>query len=93
GNTTLANIVANEMGVNLRTTSGPVLVKAGDRSAMIPNLEPHCVRFIEEIHRLSPGGVEGHYPSMEAYALDLVLGAGPASRAITIVLPRFTLIG
>ncbi|WP_273745821.1 Holliday junction branch migration DNA helicase RuvB [Morganella morganii] len=93
GKTTLANIVANEMGVNLRTTSGPVLEKAGDLAAMLTNLEPHDVLFIDEIHRLSPMVEEILYPAMEDYQLDIMIGEGPAARSIKIDLPPFTLIG
>lgn len=89
----MANIVANEMGVNLRTTSGPVLEKAGDLAAMLTNLEPHDVLFIDEIHRLSPIVEEVLYPAMEDYQLDIMIGEGPAARSIKIDLPPFTLIG
>ncbi|EMO1372535.1 Holliday junction branch migration DNA helicase RuvB [Proteus mirabilis] len=93
GKTTLANIIANEMGVNLRTTSGPVLEKAGDLAAMLTNLEPHDVLFIDEIHRLSPVVEEILYPAMEDYQLDIMIGEGPAARSIKIDLPPFTLVG
>lgn len=93
GKTTLANIVANEMGVNLRTTSGLVLEKAGDLAAMLTNLEPHDVLFIDEIHRLSPVVEEILYPAMEDYQLDIMIGEGPAARSIKLDLPPFTLIG
>jgi Holliday junction DNA helicase RuvB len=93
GKTTLANIVANEMGVNLRTTSGPVLEKAGDLASMLTNLEPHDVLFIDEIHRLSPVVEEILYPAMEDYQLDIMIGEGPAARSIKLDLPPFTLIG
>lgn len=93
GKTTLANIVANEMGVNLRTTSGPVLEKAGDLAAMLTNLEPHDILFIDEIHRLSPVVEEVLYPAMEDYQLDIMIGEGPAARSIKLDLPPFTLIG
>ncbi|PWC11372.1 Holliday junction branch migration DNA helicase RuvB [Brenneria roseae subsp. americana] len=93
GKTTLANIVANEMGVNLRTTSGPVLEKAGDLAALLTNLEPHDVLFIDEIHRLSPVVEEILYPAMEDYQLDIMIGEGPAARSIKLDLPPFTLIG
>ncbi|MBK4725824.1 MULTISPECIES: Holliday junction branch migration DNA helicase RuvB [Erwiniaceae] len=93
GKTTLANIVANEMGVNLRTTSGPVLEKAGDLAAMLTNLEPHDVLFIDEIHRLSPVVEEVLYPAMEDYQLDIMIGEGPGARSIKLDLPPFTLIG
>ncbi|MFT8210193.1 MAG: Holliday junction branch migration DNA helicase RuvB [Symbiopectobacterium sp.] len=93
GKTTLANIVANEMNVNLRTTSGPVLEKAGDLAALLTNLEPHDVLFIDEIHRLSPVVEEVLYPAMEDYQLDIMIGEGPAARSIKLDLPLFTLIG
>ncbi|OCG08825.1 Holliday junction DNA helicase RuvB [Gilliamella sp. wkB178] len=93
GKTTLANIVANELNVNLRTTSGPVLEKAGDLAAMLTNLEPNDVLFIDEIHRLSPVVEEILYPAMEDYQLDIMIGEGPAARSIKIDLPPFTLIG
>ncbi len=93
GKTTLANIVANEMNVNLRTTSGPVLEKAGDLAALLTNLEPHDVLFIDEIHRLSPVVEEVLYPAMEDYQLDIMIGEGPAARSIKLDLPPFTLIG
>ena len=93
GKTTLANIVANEMGVKIRTTSGPVLEKAGDLAAMLTNLEPHDVLFIDEIHRLSPAIEEVLYPAMEDYQLDIMIGEGPAARSIKLDLPPFTLVG
>lgn len=93
GKTTLANIVANEMGVNIRTMSGPVLEKAGDLAAMLTNLEPHDVLFIDEIHRLSPAIEEVLYPAMEDYQLDIMIGEGPAARSIKLDLPPFTLVG
>ncbi|WP_440864370.1 Holliday junction branch migration DNA helicase RuvB [Symbiopectobacterium purcellii] len=93
GKTTLANIVANEMNVNLRNTSGPVLEKAGDLAALLTNLEPHDVLFIDEIHRLSPVVEEVLYPAMEDYQLDIMIGEGPAARSIKLDLPPFTLIG
>ena len=93
GKRTLANIVANEMGVNIRTTSGPVLEKAGDLAAMLTNLEPHDVLFIDEIHRLSPAIEEVLYPAMEDYQLDIMIGEGPAARSIKLDLPPFTLVG
>lgn len=93
GKTTLANIVAHEMGVNLLTTSGRVLEKAGDLAAILTNLEPHDVLFIDEIHRLSPVVEEVLYPAMEDYQLDIIIGAGPAARSIKIALPPFTLVG
>ncbi|KDB47332.1 Holliday junction branch migration DNA helicase RuvB [Glaesserella parasuis] len=93
GKTTLANIIANEMGVNIRTTSGPVLEKAGDLAAMLTNLEPYDVLFIDEIHRLSPAIEEVLYPAMEDYQLDIMIGEGPAARSIKLDLPPFTLVG
>ncbi|MGL5948804.1 MAG: Holliday junction branch migration DNA helicase RuvB [Aeromonas sp.] len=93
GKTTLANIVANEMDVNIKTTSGPVLEKAGDLAALLTNLEPHDVLFIDEIHRLSPVVEEVLYPAMEDYQLDIMIGEGPAARSIKLDLPPFTLIG
>ncbi|WP_367680316.1 Holliday junction branch migration DNA helicase RuvB [Candidatus Fukatsuia anoeciicola] len=93
GKTTLANIVANEMKVNLRTTSGPVLEKAGDLAAILTNLEPYDILFIDEIHRLPPIVEEILYPVMENYQLDIMIGEGPAARSIKIDLPPFTLIG
>jgi len=93
GKTTLANIVANEMGVNIRTTSGPVLEKAGDLAALLTNLEENDVLFIDEIHRLSPVVEEVLYPAMEDYQLDIMIGEGPAARSIKLDLPPFTLVG
>ena len=93
GKTTLANIEANEMGVNIKTTSGPVLEKAGDLAALLTNLEPNDVLFIDEIHRLSPVVEEVLYPAMEDYQLDIMIGEGPAARSIKLELPPFTLIG
>mgnify|MGYP000365561876 CR=1 FL=1 len=93
GKTTLANIVANEMGVNIRTTSGPVLEKAGDLAALLTNLEENDILFIDEIHRLSPVVEEVLYPAMEDYQLDIMIGEGPAARSIKLDLPPFTLIG
>ncbi|MFN7098619.1 MAG: Holliday junction branch migration DNA helicase RuvB, partial [Gammaproteobacteria bacterium] len=93
GKTTLAAIVANEMGVNLKQTSGPVLEKAGDLAAILTNLEPNDVLFIDEIHRLSPVVEEVLYPAMEDYQLDIMIGEGPAARSIKLDLPAFTLIG
>lgn len=93
GKTTLANIVANELGVGIKTTSGPVLEKAGDLAAMLTNLEEHDVLFIDEIHRLSPVVEEVLYPAMEDYQLDIMIGEGPAARSIKLDLPPFTLIG
>ena len=93
GKTTLANILANEMGVSLRSTSGPVLEKAGDLAAMLTNLEPHDILFVDEIHRLSPVVEEVLYPAMEDYQLDIMIGEGPAARSIKLDLPPFTLVG
>ncbi len=93
GKTTLAHIIAAEMGVNLRQTSGPVLEKAGDLAALLTNLEPRDVLFIDEIHRLSPVVEEVLYPAMEDYQLDIMIGEGPAARSIKLDLPPFTLIG
>jgi Holliday junction DNA helicase RuvB len=93
GKTTLAHIVANEMGVNLRQTSGPVLEKPGDLAALLTNLEPGDVLFIDEIHRLSAVVEEVLYPAMEDYQLDIMIGEGPAARSIKIDLPPFTLVG
>ncbi|MBD1582461.1 Holliday junction branch migration DNA helicase RuvB [Pseudoalteromonas sp. S16_S37] len=93
GKTTLANIVANELGVNIKTTSGPVLEKAGDLAALLTNLEEGDVLFIDEIHRLSPQVEEILYPAMEDYQLDIMIGEGPAARSIKLDLPPFTLIG
>ena len=92
GKTTLANVVANEMGVQMRSTSGPVLEKPGDLAAMLTNLEPGDVLFIDEIHRLSPQVEEVLYPAMEDFQLDIVIGEGPAARSIKLDLPRFTLV-
>jgi len=93
GKTTLANIVATEMGVNIRHTSGPVLEKAGDLAALLTNLEENDVLFIDEIHRLSPMVEEILYPAMEDYQLDIMIGEGPAARSIKLDLPPFTLVG
>ena len=93
GKTTLAHILANEMGVNLRQTSGPVLEKPGDLAALLTNLEPHDVLFVDEIHRLSPVVEEVLYPAMEDYQLDIMIGEGPAARSIKLDLPPFTLVG
>lgn len=93
GKTTLAAIIATELGVNIRHTSGPVLDKAGDLAALLTNLEAHDVLFIDEIHRLSPAVEEILYPAMEDYQLDLMIGEGPAARSIKLDLPPFTLIG
>lgn len=93
GKTTLANIIAQEMGVGFRSTSGPVIEKAGDLAAILTNLTPGEVLFIDEIHRLSPTVEEILYPAMEDFQLDLVIGQGPSARTIKIDLPRFTLVG
>ena len=93
GKTTLANIIAKEMGVNLRQTSGPVLEKTGDLAALLSNLEENDVLFIDEIHRLSPVIEEILYPAMEDYRLDIMIGEGPSARSVKLELPPFTLIG
>jgi holliday junction DNA helicase RuvB len=93
GKTTLAQIVARELGVNFRATSGPVIAKAGDLAALLTNLEDHDVLFIDEIHRLSPAVEEILYPAMEDFQLDLIIGEGPAARSVRIDLSRFTLVG
>jgi Holliday junction DNA helicase RuvB len=93
GKTTLAHIIAHEMGVALKTTSGPVLEKAGDIAALMTNLEPGDVLFIDEIHRLSPVVEEVLYPAMEDYKLDIIIGEGPSARSIKLDLPPFTLVG
>ena len=93
GKTTLAHIIAKEMGVNLRQTSGPVLEKTGDLAAILSNLEPNDVLFIDEIHRLSPVIEEILYPAMEDYRLDIMIGEGPSARSVKLELPPFTLIG
>jgi Holliday junction DNA helicase RuvB len=93
GKTTLAHIIANEMNVNLRQTSGPVLERPGDLAALLTNLEPHDVLFIDEIHRLSPIVEEVLYPAMEDYQIDIMIGEGPAARAIKLDVPSFTLVG
>jgi Holliday junction DNA helicase RuvB len=93
GKTTLAQIVARELGVNFRATSGPVIAKAGDLAALLTNLEDRDVLFIDEIHRLAPAVEEILYPAMEEYQLDLIIGEGPAARSVRIDLSRFTLIG
>jgi len=93
GKTTLAHIIANEMGVNLKQTSGPVLEKAGDLAALLTNLEPNDVLFIDEIHRLNPTIEEILYPAMEDYQLDIIIGEGPAARSIKLDLQPFTLVG
>ncbi|WP_153114972.1 Holliday junction branch migration DNA helicase RuvB [Rhodocyclus tenuis] len=93
GKTTLAHIVAAEMGVNLRQTSGPVLERAGDLAAILTNLEPHDVLFIDEIHRLSPVVEEILYPALEDFQIDIMIGEGPAARSVKLDLPPFTLVG
>jgi holliday junction DNA helicase RuvB len=93
GKTTLANIIANEMGARLRQTSGPVLEKAGDLAAILTNLEAHDVLFIDEIHRMSPAIEEILYPALEDFQLDIMIGEGPAARSIKLNLPPFTLVG
>jgi holliday junction DNA helicase RuvB len=93
GKTTLAHIIAREMGVNLKQTSGPVLERAGDLAAMLTNLEPNDVLFIDEIHRLSPVVEEILYPALEDYQIDIMIGEGPAARSVKLDLPPFTLIG
>ena len=93
GKTTLAHIIANEMGVNLRQTSGPVLERPGDLAALLTNLEPNDVLFVDEIHRLSPIVEEVLYPAMEDYQLDIMIGEGPAARSIKLDLEPFTLVG
>src|SRR6266511_3922222 len=93
GKTTLAHIVAREMGVNLRQTSGPVLERPGDLAAILTNLEPNDVLFIDEIHRLAPVVEEILYPALEDYQIDIMIGEGPAARSIKLNLPPFTLVG
>src|SRR3984885_7329760 len=93
GKTTLSHIIANELGVNLRQTSGPVLERAGDLAALLTNLEPRDVLFVDEIHRLSPVVEEVLYPAMEDSQLDLMIGEGPGARSIKLDLPPFTLVG
>jgi len=93
GKTTLAQIIARELGVGFRSTSGPVIAKAGDLAALLTNLEPHDVLFIDEIHRLNPVVEEILYPAMEDRALDIIIGEGPAARSVRIDLPPFTLVG
>jgi len=93
GKTTLAQIVSRELGVNFRSTSGPVISKASDLAALLTNLEPRDVLFIDEIHRLNPSVEEVLYPAMEDFELDLIIGDGPAARSIKIDLAPFTLIG
>jgi holliday junction DNA helicase RuvB len=93
GKTTLAHIIAREMGVNLRQTSGPVLERAGDLAAILTNLEPNDVLFIDEIHRLSPVVEEILYPALEDYQIDIMIGEGPSARSVKLDLPPFTLVG
>lgn len=93
GKTTLSNIIANEMNVNIRITSGPAIEKPGDLAALLTNLSPNDVLFIDEIHRLSRAVEEVLYPAMEDFALDIIIGKGPAARSIRIDLPKFTLVG
>jgi len=93
GKTTLAHIIAREMGVNLRHTSGPVLERPGDLAAILTNLEPNDVLFIDEIHRLSPVVEEILYPALEDYQIDIMIGEGPAARSVKLDLPQFTLVG
>ena len=93
GKTTLAHIIAREMGVNLRQTSGPVLERPGDLAALLTNLEPNDVLFIDEIHRLSPVVEEILYPALEDFQLDIMIGEGPAARSVKLDLPPFTLVG
>jgi Holliday junction DNA helicase RuvB len=93
GKTTLAHIIANELGVNIKSTSGPVVERPGDLAALLTNLEPNDVLFVDEIHRLSPVIEEVLYPAMEDYQLDIMIGEGPAARSIKLDLPPFTLIG
>ncbi|HEY8353290.1 MAG TPA: AAA family ATPase, partial [Sphingomonadales bacterium] len=88
GKTTLAQIMARELGVNFRATSGPVIAKAGDLAALLTNLEPNDILFIDEIHRLNPAVEEVLYPAMEDFQLDLIIGEGPAARSVRIDLPR-----
>jgi Holliday junction DNA helicase RuvB len=93
GKTTLSHVIANELGVGLRVTSGPVIEKAGDLAALLTNLQPHDVLFVDEIHRLSPAIEEILYPAMEDFQIDIMIGEGPAARSIKLDLPPFTLIG
>src|SRR5262245_13640826 len=93
GKTTLAHIIAREMGVNLRQTSGPVLERPGDLAALLTNLEPNDVLFIDEIHRLSPVVEEILYPALEDFQIDIMIGEGPAARSVKLDLPAFTLVG
>jgi Holliday junction DNA helicase RuvB len=93
GKTTLAHVIANELGVKLRQTSGPVLERAGDLAALLTNLQPGDVLFVDEIHRLSPVVEEVLYPALEDFQIDIMIGEGPAARSIKLDLPRFTLVG
>src|SRR6187455_3669995 len=93
GKTTLSHIIAHELGVNLRQTSGPVLERAGDLAALLTNLEPHDVLFIDEIHRLSPVVEEILYPALEDFKIDIMIGEGPSARSLKLDLPPFTLVG
>ena len=93
GKTTLSGVIANEMGVNIRTTSGPAIEKPGDLAAILSNLQDGDILFIDEIHRLSRAVEEILYPAMEDYALDIIIGKGPSARSIRLDLPKFTLIG
>src|SRR5262245_23768418 len=93
GKTTLSHIIAHELGVNLRQTSGPVLERAGDLAALLTNLEPHDVLFIDEIHRLAPVVEEILYPALEDFQIDIMIGEGPAARSVKLDLPPFTLVG
>lgn len=93
GKTTLSGVIANELGVNIRVTSGPAIEKQGDLAALLTNLAPHDILFIDEIHRLSHSIEEVLYPAMEDYALDIIIGKGPSARSIRLDLPKFTLIG
>jgi len=93
GKTTLSHVIANELGVNMRSTSGPVIERAGDLAALLTNLQPHDVLFVDEIHRLSPVVEEVLYPAMEDFQIDIMIGEGPAARSIKLDLPPFTLIG
>jgi Holliday junction DNA helicase RuvB len=93
GKTTLAHVIAHEMGVNLRQTSGPVLERAGDLAALLTNLKPGDILFVDEIHRLSPVVEEVLYPALEDFQIDIMIGEGPAARSIKLDLPRFTLVG
>src|SRR5689334_8348226 len=93
GKTTLANIIANEMQVNMKQTSGPVIERAGDLAALLTNLQANDVLFVDEIHRLSPAVEEILYPAMEDFQLDIMIGEGPSARSIKLDLPPFTLVG